>query len=478
MKRNGGPPTAAFALVLGIFVVLMGATWFRHTDVGDAQVYQVIARQMLRSGRWLAPEYLGQPFFDHLPFGLWPIAAAQALDERAVIPLHALFSIATVMLVGVLGHRLMGGWAALASMFVLSTSQYFFFQTSYPTLDPLLLLLTTASVVPLVTGEGRPTEWLLAWLFVALAVAVKGPFGLLPLGGVLGARVLVDRSLRHLGWGSLVFGLAAAPVALFLLLRADWREGYGLGQLLASATGARTDGGGGAWLALQFIVERYWPWLPLLALGIAGAAGQLGPEAPQEHQRFVNACRKMAVACALVLFGLSVPSRKIWHHTLVVYPLLSVLIGVAVAPRLATWFDSAAGQRRLLAGLAIAALLSVACVGGGVDRLLMARPCVLATDFSAELQLVHPGDSVPVISLRPEWDMLSALAFEQDVRPVPTEGWEGVTASVALATDETWPEAPAQWSALKRARGWVFAVRPAPSGKTSTHTAPAVELAR
>ena len=382
------PPAAAFALVLGLFVVLMGATWFRHTDVGDAQLYQVVARHMLRGGDWLSLEYLGRPFFDHLPFGLWPIALAQAVDERLVIPLHALFSVLTVVLVGVLGHRLQGPWAALASMFVLATTQMYFFQTSYPTLDPLLLLLTTASVIPVLTGEGTRAQWLTAWLFGALAVAVKGPFGLLPLGGAIGARVLVDRSWRHLGWGALVLALAIAPVALFLTLRADWREGYGVQQLLASASGARTDGAVGYALAFKFIADRFWPWFPLLFLGVAAALRQGDPR--------VSACRKVAVACALVLIGLSLPRRKLWHHTLVAYPLLSVLIGVAVAPRLAAWFGDAVGRRRLLGGLIVALALAVVSGAGGVDRLLMARPCVLATDFSEALRLVHAGDTVAV----------------------------------------------------------------------------------
>ena len=465
MLKGRGPTAAAFGLVLVVFVVLMGATWFRHTDVGDAQLYQVVARHMLRSGDWLTGEYLGRPFYDHLPFGLWPIAAAQAVDERAVIPLYALFSLVTLALVGLLAHRLMGAWAALASMFVLGTSQYFFFQTSYPTLDPLLLLLTTASVLPLFTGEGTRSDWLRASLLAALAVAVKGPFGLLPLAGVLGARVLVDRSWRHLGWGVISCVLAVAPVALFLAARPDWREGYGVGQLLASATGARTDGRAGLGLAFTFVGERFWPWLPLLAVGVIAATGQrtlltwLGPLDADERRHFVNACRKLAVACALVLFGLSLPQRKIWHHTLVLYPLLSVSIGVAVAPRLAAWFGSAAGSRRLVIGLSVIALLAVAAVAGGVDRLLMARPCVLDTDFSTELRLLHAGQSVPVIPERPEWDMLSALAFEQDVSPVHASTWEGIEAPVALATDESWRDVPPQWSALKQARGWVFAVR-------------------
>ena len=450
-----GPPGGAFALVCLIFVVLMGATWFRHTDVGDAQLYQVIARQMVRGGDWLSLEYQGRPFFDHLPFGLWPIAAAQSLSERAVIPLHALFSLVTLALVGVLGHRLSGAWAALASMFVLATSQYYFFQTSYPTLDPLLLLLTTASVVPLIAGATRGRDWVIAWFFAAIAVAVKGPFGLLPLGGVLGARVLVDRSWRHLGWGGLAFVLAIAPVALFLALRPDWREGYGVGQLLASATGQRSDGGDGYALAMKFIGERYWPWLPLLALGLVAASGKRASFGPQD----VHACRVLLVACALVVFGLSLPHRKIWHHTLVAYPLMSVLIGAAAAPMLAKWFGDAPGRRRLLVALAALTVVAVGAVAGGVDRLLMARPCVLVTDFSDELRRLHPGDTVPVISRHDEWDMLSALAFEQDVKPVRFESWEGVRAPVVLVTDEVWQSAPPAWQPLRQARGWVIAAR-------------------
>jgi hypothetical protein len=290
----------------------------------------------------------------------------------------------------------------------------------------------------------------------ALAVAVKGPFGLLPLGGVLGARVLVDRSWRHLGVGALVFVLAIAPVAVFLALRPDWREGYGVGQLLASATGERTDGRSGFTLALSFIAERFWPWLPLLFLSLVATTGKVGWLDRQE----VHACRKLAVACALVLFGLSLPHRKIWHHTLVAYPLLSVLIGVTLAPLLARL-----SRRRLLVGLWGATALSIVAVACGVDRLLMARPCVLATDFSDELLRLHPGDTVPVISAHDEWDMLSALAFEQDVRPLHVEGWDGVSAPIVLATEEAWRDAPAGWSARKQARGWVLAVSPEPPGR-------------
>ena len=248
----------------------------------------------------------------------------------------------------------------------------------------------------------------------------------------------------------LLFGLAIAPVAAFLALWPEWREGYGTGQLLASATGARTDGASGATRALWFIGERYWPWLPLLFGGLVGATGRVGWLTPKD----VHGLRKVAVACALMLLGLSLPHRKIWHHTLVAYPLLSVLIGVTIAPLIAR-----IPRRPLLLGLGAATALCVIAVVAGVDRLLMARPCVLVTDFSAELNRLHPRERVAVISPHEEWDMLSALAFERDANPVRLASWENVPQAVALATEESWRDAPPRWTEVKRARGWVFAVR-------------------
>jgi hypothetical protein len=238
-----------------------------------------------------------------------------------------------------------------------------------------------------------------------------------------------------------VFGLAAAPVALFLWLRADWREGYGVGQLLASATGARTDGGSGHALALRFIADRFWPWFPLLFAAARCSVGE-------------RSCRTVGVACALVLCGLSLPHRKLWHHTLVAYPLLATWIGVAVGP----WLGARLSARATLRGLGVAAAVAVLAVIAGVDRLLMARPCVLATDFAGELALLRSGHRVAVVSAQPEWDMLSALAFERDVKPRMTS-WAEAEERVALATEAAWEAAPPQWTPCARARGWVLATR-------------------
>jgi hypothetical protein len=107
----------------------------------------------------------------------------------------------------------------------------------------------------------------------------------------------------------------------------------------------------------------------------------------------------------------------------------------------------------------VALVLATIAVIAGVDRLLMARPCVLVTDFSEELVLMRPGTRVAVISDQPEWDMLSALAFERDVDPRRVASWEETTETVALATEAAWATAPPEWNARARARGWVLATR-------------------
>ena len=77
----------------------------------------------------------------------------------AIIPLCALFSLGIMVLAGLTAYRLGGGWAGLAAMFVLGTTETFFFQTSYPTLDPLLLLLANAATLPILTDSLRVGDW-------------------------------------------------------------------------------------------------------------------------------------------------------------------------------------------------------------------------------------------------------------------------------------------------------------------------------
>jgi 4-amino-4-deoxy-L-arabinose transferase-like glycosyltransferase len=471
--NSGAPPVAATTLALATFFVLMGATWFQHTDVGDAQVYQVIARHMVRDHRWTSLRYLPAvhpEFYEHLPFGLWPIAAAIGwLGEWAVIPLFALFALGIVALTGIIARRLAGGWTGLVAMLVLGTTEAFFFQASYPTLDPLLTLLALGAAVPVLTGAPGARDWLLAGALAAAAIAVKGPFGPLPLAGAVVARAVVDRSWRTLFIGGAVLGLAAVPVAAFLYARSDWWSGYFVQQVVYSLTGVRSDGTSHPLYAVRAIAGRFWPWLPALIPALVIAVRW--PPSWQRHliggdsarARLQRACRMLLIASFLVIVGLSIPQRKLWHHTLIVYPFLSILVALGIAPWLSSYFSTPQRVHRAVRVLGAVVLICAGAVACGLGHLLMNPPCVVAAEFSGELGRVTPGQEVLVVSNGDEWDMLSALAFERDVIPWPSErlnGSEHPSARIAIVKAETWSPNP-EWREIKRSRGWIMAVRAA-----------------
>jgi 4-amino-4-deoxy-L-arabinose transferase-like glycosyltransferase len=345
-------------------------------------------------------------------------------------------------------------------MLILGTTEAFFFQTSYPTLDPLLILLALGATIPVLTAPLRPRDWWLAGALAGAAIAVKGPFGALPFAGAVFARAVVDRRWRTLLIGGAVLLLAAAPLAAFLYAHADWWQGYAVDQVFGSLTGVRRDGDSHPLFALRAIAGRFWPWLPLLIPALIVAMRW-----PRGLERRLSggtrACRLLLLATAVVIVGLSIPQRKLWHHTLLVYPFLSILAAQGIGPLVSRYFFNPERVRRAVLGLGVVLLVCIGSIALGLGRLLMNAPCVVATDFSGELSQLVPGDEVLVVSKRDEWDMLSALAFEKEVIPWPSPELNGVdrpSAQLALVKTDVWSP-NAEWHEIKRSRGWIIARR-------------------
>src|SRR5258708_187344 len=75
-------PPAALTACLAISLALLVAPLHGHIDDTDAQLYQVLARQMAGASTWLEPGLQPgslQPFREHLPFGFWPSVAVVRL---------------------------------------------------------------------------------------------------------------------------------------------------------------------------------------------------------------------------------------------------------------------------------------------------------------------------------------------------------------------------------------------------------------
>jgi 4-amino-4-deoxy-L-arabinose transferase-like glycosyltransferase len=461
-----GQTAAALALVLATAVLV--SPWAGHVDDTDAQLYQVVARHMVQDGRWLDLRYLSDAhaeFREHLPFGLWPWAVAiRVAGEGALPPLAGLFTLGTLVLVAWVGKRL-GGWSmATTAVLVLGTTESFIVYGGRPRLDPLLLLLVVASLVPVLAFPPSARRWALAALFAALAALVKGPFGLVPLLAAGLAVAVEERSLRWASAALLCTALAAVPVAAFLLGdrawgNGSWWRGYVDVQLLASAMGERADGLEPPWFPFATVAGRFWPGLPLVGLGLLRAAGwpkQLDAALPPTPR----VARRLALAAFLVLLGLALPERKVWHHALVAYPLLALLAGAGAAPFLQRYLRTPARRRRALALLAGLTALSVAfvAVGGGA---LVWRPCVLADEFRPALDTLLPGDAILLVSNPTHWRMVAGLAAERQLEPfLERQLLEGADhgARLALIEAHLFPSGPLPppWEEVGVARGWVL----------------------
>jgi len=460
------PSFGVLLLPLACFTVLAWASQLRHLDIGDAQLYQVVARHLAQDHAWISLRSAGAPFTEHLPFGFWPMAVVIRLFSEAALPWWQLaVSLATVVWTGALSRALAGRWADLAATTVLGLTQNFFFQATLTLLDPLLILLATGAAAVWLAGRRTPSTWALALLLCAGGIAVKGPFGALPFCCAVVARALVDRSWKDLFLGAAIAVLAALPVAFFLLTQPAWREGYLLHQLVASATGARADGELGTFAALRTLAGRFWPGLPLLvpaacaALGWPrGAVAWLGLDA-----NATRASRLLGVTCLLMAVGLSLPARKVANHVFVAFPLLSAWCAVPWAPRLRRLTASASGRRAVaLTGVALLAA-SVAVVAAGLADWESGPPCVGSREFSGELSKLAPGESIWVVSSNPNWGMIESLQAERRLTPWYTAQLDQPTTGgpdVAVVEQAVWEAHAGGWVEVLRARGWVLARRP------------------
>ncbi len=447
---------------------LLISPWRGHVDDTDAQLYQVVARNMARDGRWLDPSYLPSvyPHFrEHLPFGFWPMALAIRLFGEGALPvLGLLWSLATLALVGWLGWRLLDPWSAVCAVLVLGLTETFFIYGARPRLDPPLLFFSTAAAALVLNRPGQIRSWLLAAALGAVSCLIKGPFGLLPLAAAAAACAIVERSTKPLLLGVFATLLAAFPTALFVWIdhiagSGSWWEGYRRSQLLASALGSRTDGSTRPFYPLLSIAGRFWPGLPFVALGFFRAAR---PAASDSKERIV-ATRLIALFNILLVLELVLlPGRKWWNHALIAYPALALLAGAGAGALL-----QQLSRARAVVAPALVALAAIAwgMSLAGFGAKFLPKPCVVSTEFAGPLSEAATHEPILLVSSPTNWRMIALLAAERDLFPEPAESFgpteqNGSQGRFALLQEKLLVPSSPSWQEVARARGWVLLRRP------------------
>lgn len=442
------------ALVLAMAVVMSPCTF--HVDDVDAQLYQVVARHMVEDGTWTDLRYLPNVhprFREHLPFGLWPFAAGFKVAGEWTLPfLGALFTLITLLVVAYSLRKAAGETVAAVALVLLGVATSFSGYAARARLDPPLILFATGAALLWLAPVMRASTVLASSVLAACAVAVKGPFGLLPLLSLGVGRIAWEvmeghrhAAMRTLWQGLVCVGLAVIPVAAWLTWNrvhgdGTWWLGYVEHQLLASATGSRADGALAWWAPLANMVGHFSPAVLFLAFG----AWRLWRG---ERDRSLVVLG-VAVVVALVL--LCFPGRKVWNHVLVIFPLAAMAAAVSVQPLLLRW------ERHVRHGVVGLMVVAVVAALSGAGRGLVNAPCAPSTSLAAALDAVPPGTPVGLITPSADWRMLAILAAERRYVPYPGHTLLlDAGENVALVREELVPAEMGSWREVARGGGWV-----------------------
>jgi 4-amino-4-deoxy-L-arabinose transferase-like glycosyltransferase len=316
----------------------------------DEGRYSEISREMVATGDWITPRLNGFKYFEKPPLQYWGSAIALAIfgnHEFAARLYVSLCGLATILLVGFTGMRIIGRDAGIASMLVLLSAPYFMALGGVVTLDMGLTLWTTATLCAYMLAEAAPDarrrrRWLLvAWAAMALAVLSKGLVGIVFPGAALFLHCLMRRDVTPLfrlewGYGLVVFFAIAAPWFVAVsYANPEFPEFFFIHEHFTrflTTSHRRTEPW---WYFLPILFAGFLPWmfaLPAAVLHAWRADGRTSEAQP---------IRLAIIFSVFVVAFFSASGSKLPAYILPVFPMLALALGRYLAeappPRLVVW---------------------------------------------------------------------------------------------------------------------------------------------
>lgn len=202
LRRRGGlTGWSVVAALVGLTAFYMlGASTMVLSEPDEARC-ALIARHMVQSGDWLAPQLLDRPYFDKPPLYFWMLAGsvkAFGESEWALRLASAIVGAATVVLTGLLAGQFFGrgaGWIAGAT---LAVSVAGVMGAHVIRMDLLLAMWVTAALLCWSRGcllERRGGWYVLMYVCMAMGCLTKGPVAILLPGLIIGLYLLLS-----VGW--------------------------------------------------------------------------------------------------------------------------------------------------------------------------------------------------------------------------------------------------------------------------------------
>jgi len=285
-ERNDGswPRLLALAAVLAGVVFLYPLTLDTPLLDPDEGLHAAIAREMVESGDWLVPRFLGEPFLDKPILYFWAEAASLSLfgmHEAAVRLPGLLFGLLGAVTTGIVAWRVFGRTVGVVAAVLYTT-----------TILPTALAQAAAHDVALIpwvnlavlgfweadrAGSQRAAAgWTLGvGLLLGLAMLTKGLAGVAVVGVAYGGYLLLT---RRLGLSACLRGAAAllvgAGVASAWYLGVEARQPGFLHyyfverHLLGFTTGTQSHGAEPWWYYLPILLGGGLPWIAYLPVTV------------------------------------------------------------------------------------------------------------------------------------------------------------------------------------------------------------------
>lgn len=198
----------------------------RYALIGpDEPRYTAVARGMIERGDFITPVLGGHPWFEKPALLYWLIGASYKLlgvSEWSSRVSSGLAGLATVLLVYAIGRKVRSVETGVLAGGMLLCSPLFFAFARGATFDMLLTACVTAALACFLAAESSTGSHARLWFVlcaacVALAMLTKGLVGVVLVGGVIAAYVIVTGRMRA------VFGYPLVLASIvFLLVCSVW----------------------------------------------------------------------------------------------------------------------------------------------------------------------------------------------------------------------------------------------------------------
>jgi 4-amino-4-deoxy-L-arabinose transferase-like glycosyltransferase len=329
--RNRLTPRDRLLLTLLALLILLPGTFGVSLFDRDEGWYAQVSREMLASGDWLVPTYLGHTWLAKPPLLYWCVSAAWSIlgvNEFAARLVNVIATTLTVQLIAALGAAMLNRRAGLLAAVAYITAGLPALVGKMLLTDPLMLLFATAAQLTLfrmAADRVTVTRGLLFWGCVGLSALAKGP-AVVVFVGAFALAMLVGPAGRH--WVRAPRLWLTLPVAL--LVAGPWfayitaHEGpVFLKQFLGYEVVSRIAGtphghGGPPGYYLLLSIVGLLPWTALVPGVVIDAIARF---------RTDPITRVLVIWCLLPWIVLELIHSKLPHYIVPCYIPLALLLG-------------------------------------------------------------------------------------------------------------------------------------------------------